>query len=96
MTYDVTALHLHIIPLKGHAGTTVVMTVAARFTTDDYGALFETCLNRYHVVFSSIPERSNDVMEFSMLTKRNTIPHFHPASRLKPSGRMFLHGDGKT
>ena len=38
--------------------------------------------------FSSFLERSNDVMEFSTLTKRNTIPHFHPASRLKPSGRM--------
>ena len=27
-------------------------------------------------------------MEFSTLTKRNTIPHFHPATRLKPSGRI--------
>ena len=35
--------------------------------------------------FSSFLERSNDVMEFSTLTKRNTIPHFHPACRLKPS-----------
>ena len=68
------------------------MTVAVRFTTDDYGTLFETCL----VVFSSFLERSNDVMEFSTLTKRNTIPHFHPASRLKTSGRMFVHAAGKT
>ena len=78
-----------------------MMTMAVRFTTDDYGALFETCLGtepvyRFHVVFSSFLERSNDVMEFSMLTKRNTIPHFRPASRLKPSGRKFLHAAGKT
>ena len=32
----------------------------------------------------------------SVVTKRNTIPHFHPASRLKPSGRMFVHTAGKT
>ena len=72
------------------------MTVAARFTTDDYGALFETCSNRFHIVFSFFLERSNAVMEFSMLTKRNTIPHFHPATGLKPSGRMFVHAAGKT
>ena len=70
-----------------------MMTVATRFNTgdyvntDDYGALFETCLGT---------ERSHDVMEFSTLTKRNTIPHFHPASRLKPSGRMFVHAAEKT
>ena len=72
-----------------------MMIVAVRFNTDDYDALSETCLgtepvqtglNRFHVVFSSFLERSNDVMEFSTLTKINTIPHFHPASRLKPSG----------
>ena len=52
-------------------------------------------LNRFHVVFSSFLERSNDVMEFSTLTKRNTIPHFHPARRLKPSSRKFVHAAGK-
>ena len=53
--------------------------------------------NRFHVfLFSSFLERSNEVMEFSTLTKRNTIPHFHPASRLKPSGRKFVQAAGKT
>ena len=46
--------------------------------------------------FFSFLERSNDVMEFSTLTKRNTIPHVHLASRLTPSGRMFVHAAGKT
>ena len=80
----------------------MALAVAARFikpVATDYGALFETCLdtgsNRFHVVFSSFLERSNEVMEFSTLTKRNTIPHFHPARRLKPSGRMFVHVAGK-
>ena len=79
-----------------------MLTVAVRFNTDDYGALFETCLGTepvqtgFMLFFSSFLERSNDVMEFSSLTKRNTIPHFHPASRLKPSGRMFVHAAGKT
>ena len=76
-----------------------MMTVAAMFNTDDCGALFETCLgteHRFHVVFSSFLERSNDVMEFSTVTKRNTIPHFHPASRMKLSGRKFVHAAGKT
>ena len=79
-----------------------MMTVAVRINTDDYGALFETCLGTepvstgfLWVFFSSFLERSNDVMEFSTLTKRNTIPHFHPASRLKPSGRKFVHSAGK-
>ena len=56
---------------------------------------YKTDLNRFHVVFSSFLERSNNVMEFSTLTKRNTSPHFHPASRLKPSGRKFVHAAGK-
>ena len=77
-----------------------MMTVADRINTDDYGALFETCLGtepvRTGFVFFSFVERLNDVMEFSTLTKRNTIPHFHPASRLKPSGRKFVHAAGKT
>ena len=73
------------------------MTVAVRINTDDYGALFETCLGTEPVqtgfvfFFLLFMERSIDVMEFSTLTKRNTIPHFHPASRLKPSGRKFVH-----
>ena len=73
--------------------------VTVRINTDDYGALFETCLGTEPVscsFFSSFLERSNDVMEFSTLKKRNTIPHFHPASRLKPSGRKFGHAAGKT
>ena len=32
------------LTLKEHAGRTVVMTVAARFNTDDYSAFFETSL----------------------------------------------------
>ena len=77
-----------------------MMTVAVRINTDDYGAIFETCLGTEPVqpVLCNFffLERSNDVMEFSTRTKRNTIPHFHPASRLKPSGRMFVHAAGKT
>ena len=82
-----------------------MMTVAVLINTDDYGALFETCLDTepfqtgflrcFFYFFYSFLERSNDVMEFSTLTKRNTIPHFHPASRLKPSRRMFVHAAGK-
>ena len=65
---------------------------------EDYGALFETCLGTEPVscIFFSFLERSNDVMEFSTLTKRNTILHFHHSSRLKPSGRKFVHAAGKT
>ena len=82
-----------------------MMTVAVRFNTDDYGALFVTCLgtepvqsglNRFHVgffFFSGTFERSHGI---SMFTKRNTIPHFHPASTLKPSGRMFVHAAEKN
>ena len=76
------------------------MTVAVRFNTEDNGTLFETCLGtepvRTGFVYFFFLERSSDVMELSTLTKRNTIPHFHPASRLKPSGRMFVHAAGKT
>ena len=32
------------LPLKGHAVRTVLITVAVRINTDDYGALFETGL----------------------------------------------------
>ena len=77
-----------------------MMTVAVRINTDDYGALFETCLGTEPVqtgfLWVFFLERSNDVMEFSTLTKRNTNPHFHPASRLKPSDRKFVHAAGKT
>ena len=38
---------------------------------------YRTGLNRFHVVFSYFLERSNDVMEFSTLTKRNTSPIFN-------------------
>ena len=33
---------------------------------------------------------------FPRSRKENTILHFHPAARMKPSGRMFVHAAGKT
>ena len=56
----------------------------------------QTGLNRFHVVFfffSGTFERRHGIFHAH---ERNTIPHVHPASRLKPSGRKFVHAAGKN